>query len=84
MVFHVLFLVARCLMAVEPRSGSRWSARSAARTNDLDVDKVDRMLIGGGEQVEVSGHVLPPCADVCAVFGRAGAQPYLGPRTMLR
>ena len=27
-------------------SGSRWSARSAARTNDLDTGKVDGMLIG--------------------------------------
>src|ERR1700756_1092519 len=27
------------LEAVEPQSGSRWSARSAARTNDLEADE---------------------------------------------
>jgi hypothetical protein len=33
------------LSTVEPKSGSRWSARSAARTNDLDADVVRRMLV---------------------------------------
>jgi hypothetical protein len=48
-------------LAVGRCRGSRWSARSAARTNDLDVDKVDRMLFGGAARmVGVSSHVLPP------------------------
>ena len=28
-----------CLIAVDRQSGSRWSARSAARTNDLEADE---------------------------------------------
>jgi hypothetical protein len=38
-------------LAVDRGRGSRWSARSAARTNDLDVDKVDRMLFGGATRM---------------------------------
>ena len=30
---------AMCLVAVDRQSGSRWSARSAARTNDLEADE---------------------------------------------
>ena len=37
-----------CMIAVDRKAGSRWSARSAARTNDLDADKVRRMLITRG------------------------------------
>jgi hypothetical protein len=65
---------------------SRWSARSAARTNDLDVDKVDHMLLGGATRTCVVFQVMC-CLRRCEVggasppVGRAGAQTYLGPRT---
>src|SRR5215212_1070799 len=68
-------------LAVDRGRGSRWSARSAARTNDLDVDKVDRMLFGGATRMV--GVQVMCCLRWCEVLlvGRAGAQTYLGPRT---
>lgn len=46
------------LVAADRRSVSGWSARSAARTNDLDADKVDRMLIGRGGEGTVPFQVM--------------------------
>ena len=60
-----LFLVVALAYSGGPRvGGSRWSARSVARTNDLDADKVDRMLIGAGWR----GHTerFKSCAASCA------------------
>ena len=45
---------------VAPESGSRWSARSSARTNDLD-DGEERRSVGGdrtGSDVRPSVHLL--------------------------
>jgi hypothetical protein len=52
--------------AVGPRSGSRWSARSAARTNDLDAGEVGRMLIGLTAREGVG------CFKSCAASARWG------------
>ena len=71
--------------AVDPLEGSRWSARSEARTNDLDADEdsphVWHARVGRDGLGVRSCEPLP--ARGCGVRGsaRAGAQPYLGPRT---
>ncbi len=81
-----------CLVAVGGRgAGSRWSARSAARTNDLDAGADPaaycRSSGGRGEKCCDSNHVMPP-RDLREAIeggkGRASAQPYLGPRTSVR
>jgi hypothetical protein len=59
----VVLVVAPCVMAVEPRSGSRWSARSAARTNDLGAGKVDRMLVGADGEGRVCGSMSWFCSS---------------------
>jgi hypothetical protein len=43
-----------------PWSGSRWSARSGARTYDLDVDKVDHILIGRTARILACQVMVPP------------------------
>jgi hypothetical protein len=64
---------------------SRWSARSAARTNDLDVGKVDRMLNWGRRGLRVSSHCVASGGVTwlwdLPIGAHAGAQTYLGPRT---
>ena len=47
--------------AVEPLEGSRWSARSEARTNDLDADEDSPHAwhVGGMRTGWLSGHVSP-------------------------
>ena len=40
-----------CLVAVDRCRGSRWSARSAARTNDLDADKDPPHTVAGQDEV---------------------------------
>ena len=70
--------------------GSRWSARSAARTNDLDAGADPPHTpgrVGQGEKRCDSNHVEPPQVLREAIEGgkgRASAQPYLGPRTSVR
>ena len=67
------------------RLGSRWSARSAARTNDLEADEDpphDETAGERGERGCGSSHLLPPVRmRQVSEVARAGAQPYLGPRT---
>ena len=70
--------------------GSRWSARSAARTNDLDADGGCHRILAVG-RTRVKALQFKPCrASACTEGshrggkGRASAQPYLGPRTRVR
>jgi hypothetical protein len=65
-----------------PSRGQRWSAHSAARTNDLDAGEGRRRIstARAGSRVSASG---PPPSRLRVVRrwrGCAGAQPYLGPR----
>jgi hypothetical protein len=48
-----------------PQSGSRWSARSAARTNDLEADEDRRILwLAATRQRRCSSsHLLPPVRE---------------------
>src|SRR6266542_3883323 len=69
-----------------PSRGSRWSARSAARTNDLDAGEECRRI---GQRRKGAACVMPwasPCEAWSAGRGspRAGVQPYLGARTRVR
>jgi hypothetical protein len=68
-----------------PESGSRWSARSAARTNDLEADEDPPDTPAGRTRRKIlcSSHLVPPVWECGAGdnVARAGAQPYLGPRT---
>jgi hypothetical protein len=68
--------------AVGPRSGSRCSARSVARMNDLEADE------GPPHSWSAEGWRWFGIQVLCFVLGVvgghvcvAGAQPYLGPRT---
>ena len=51
-----------CRGAVDRSPGSRWSARSAARTNDLEAgeDPPHTVRPGGGETRCDSSHLAPP------------------------
>ncbi len=79
-VFVLFGLVPVHVWGGGPQSGSRWSARSAAR--------IRRILIGRGNEAKTLWFksCLPPVRERGAgdALGRAGAQPYLGPRTMVR
>ena len=55
--------------AVDRGRSQRWSARSAARTNDLDVDEVDRIVIGRGVEDNKSGCQVMCCPSMVAVGG---------------
>jgi len=70
------------------QSGSRWSARSAARTNDLEADEDPPHTLAGPRTRRRrcgSSHLRPPVKRAAGVHvARAGAQPYLGPRTEVR
>lgn len=73
-------------LAVDPLEESRWSARSEARTNDLDADEESPHAwhVEGDEGRALVVRSYEPCRlGVSVVRGsaRAGAQPYLGPRT---
>ena len=57
---------AMCLIAVDRQSGSRWSARSAARTNDLEADEdPPHTRVGQDETKEVVVQVIcgPPVRE---------------------
>jgi len=70
-----------------PKPGSRWSARSAVRTNDLEAGEDPphtRSARRRGVGAAGFKSCLPPVRERGAgdALERAGAQPYLGPRTM--
>jgi hypothetical protein len=80
-------LVSPVLGAVEPQSGSRWSARSAARTNDLEAGAGPPHTCWPGDEAKTRVVQVICCLPEDAVdvhVARAGAQPYLGPRTRVR
>jgi hypothetical protein len=72
----------------DPGPGSRWSARSAARTNDLDAGADPPHADGRvGEAGNVVTQVMSrPRVVTAQESGQwcAGAQPYLGPQTGAR
>jgi hypothetical protein len=67
-----------------PRPGSRWSARSNARTNDLDPGEGRHRIAMARAGIPVSASGPPPNQDGGGGAGMArarGAQPYLAPPT---
>ena len=68
-----------------PQSGSRWSARSAARTNDLEADEDPPHTWSAGDEAKTLWFKSSAASRERTWCGRrvarAGAQPYLGPRT---
>ena len=74
------------LRAVDRKSGSRWSARSAARTNDLEAGEDPPHTRSGRTRRKALWFKSSAASHVCECgagdnVARAGAQPYLGPRT---
>ena len=58
-LFRCLALFRPVLGAVDRRSGSRWSARSAARTNDLEADEdPPQTVVGRDEAKDIVGQVI--------------------------
>jgi len=69
-----------------PQSGSRWSARSAARTNDLEADEDPPHTVVGRTEAKPLWFKSSAASHATAhvLVARAGAQPYLGPRILVR